>query len=290
MKQKTFKNIAFLLILLISGCFNHAGKKTDAPKNIIIFIGDGMGVGQLYAGMTVHGQRFNIEDFPYAGFIKTYSADNYVTDSGAAGTAIACGVKTNNGMIGVTPDGAPVSSITETANKNGLATGVVSTCVVTHATPASFVAHNARRSNAEEIASDFLKGTIDVFIGGGENHFRNRRDGQDLAIGLKEQGFDVVYTMDDLKKSTSAKIAGLLAKGDMPKAHEGRQGMLKDMTLKAIETLSKNPKGFVLMVSIAFRVISFSIPCLPALARGISPFASKPAIFVDVDFFRSSIV
>ena len=249
MKQKTFKNITFLLILLIvAGFTNCTDKKTETPKNIIIFIGDGMGVAQLSTAMTIHGQQFNIEKFPFAGLIKTQATNNYITDSAAAGTAIATGEKTNNGMIGVKPDGTSVSSITETANKNGLASGVVSTCVVTHATPASFVAHNARRGNAEDIASDFLKGTIDVFIGGGENHFRNRRDGEDLAIKLKEQGFDVVYTMDDLKKSTSPKLAGLLAKGDMPKAAEGRMGMLREMTIKAIETLSKNPKGFVLMV------------------------------------------
>ena len=248
MKQKTLKNFTFLLILLIIGFTNCVDKKTDAPKNIIIFIGDGMGVSQLYAAMTVHGQKFNIEEFPYAGLIKTYSADNYITDSGAAGTAIAAGEKTNNGMIGVKPDGTPVSSITETANKNGLASGVVSTSTITHATPASFVAHNAGRGNVEAIANDFLNGTIDVFIGGGENHFRRRRDSVDLTIELKEQGFDVVYTMEDLKSFTSTKIAGLLAKGDMPKAAEGRMGMLREMTIKAIETLSKNKKGFVLMV------------------------------------------
>ena len=239
------KNITFLLILLLVGFTNCADK---TPKNIIIFIGDGMGVAHLYAGMTVHGQQFNIEKFPFAGLSKTYSANNYVTDSGAAGTAIATGEKTNNGMIGVKPDSTFVSSITETANKNGLASGVVSTCVVTHATPASFVAHNAGRGNYEDIAVDFLKGTIDVFIGGGENHFRNRKDSVDLTIQLKEQGFDVVYTLEDLKKSTSTKLAGLLAKGDMPKAADGRMGMLREMTAKAIEILSKNKKGFVLMV------------------------------------------
>ena len=239
------KNITFLLILLLVGFTNCADK---TPKNIIIFIGDGMGVAQLSAAMTIHGQEFNLEKFPFAGLIKTHAADAYITESAAAGTAIATGVKTNNGMIGMKPDSTSVSSITETANKNGLASGVVSTSALTHATPAAFVAHNVGRDNYEEIASDFLNGTIDVFIGGGENHFRRRRDGEDLAIKLKEQGFEVVYNMDDLKKSTSPKLAGLLARGHMPKASEGRMGMLREMTLKAIETLSKNPKGFVLMV------------------------------------------
>ena len=248
MKQKTFKNITFLLIILTVGFTNCTDNKTDAPRNIIIFIGDGMGIDHLYAGMTIHGQKFNLEKFPFSGFSKTYSADNYITDSAAGGTAIAGGEKTNNGMIGVKPDNSLVSSITETANKNGLAAGVVSTSSITHATPASFVAHNAGRGNYEDIASDFLNGTIDVFIGGGENHFRKRRDGEDLTIKLKEQGFDVVYTVENLKKSTSPKLAGLLAGEHMPKAAEGRMGMLREMTAKAIETLSKNKRGFVLMV------------------------------------------
>ena len=147
MKQKTFKNIALLLILLSFGFSNCADKGKDTPKNIIIFIGDGMGVSQLYAAMTIHGQEFNIEKFPYAGLIKTYAADDYITESAAAGTAIATGIKTKNRMIGVKPDSSMVSSITETANKNGLASGAVSTSSITHATPAAFVAHNVARDN-----------------------------------------------------------------------------------------------------------------------------------------------
>ncbi|MBI5009703.1 MAG: alkaline phosphatase, partial [Bacteroidia bacterium] len=252
MSRKLIRYIVFSLFVVFSGCINdinsESGTLLPRAKNIILFIGDGMGVPHLYAGMTKNGQTFNLEEFPYSGLCKTYSTDNYITDSGAGGTAIASGQKTNNGMIGVKPDGTPVSSITEVAHNYGLATGVVSTSAITHATPASFVAHNAGRGNYEEIANDFLNGTIDVFIGGGEDHFRKRKDGLDLTVKLKEQGFDVVYNMEDLKKSQSSKLAGLLAKEHMQKASEGRQGMLSDMTKKAIETLGKNKKGFVLVV------------------------------------------
>lgn len=252
MKSNILKYLLLALVIVLPGFKSDSnsdqGIHSGKPKNIILFIGDGMGVSQLYAGMTVSSQPFNLEKFPYSGFSKTYSADNYITDSGAGGTAIACGVKTNNGMIGVRPDGTPVSSITEIAKRNGLATGVVSTSAITHATPASFVAHNSGRGNYEEIASDFLNGTIDVFIGGGEDHFRKRKDGVDLTVKLKEQGFDVVFTPDDMKNSGSDKLAALLAKEHMPKVTNGRQGLLSEMTLKAIETLSKNKKGFVLMI------------------------------------------
>lgn len=247
--KKKFRNIFILiLVLFISGCADKQADKQENPNNIIIFIGDGMGTAHLYAGMSTTSEPFTLEKFPYAGFSKTYSADNYITDSGAGGTAIACGVKTNNGMIGVKPDSTAVISIMEIAHKQGFATGVVSTSSVTHATPASFVAHNANRGNYEDIAKDFLNGTVDVFIGGGENHFRLRKDSADLAVNLKEKGFDVVYSIEDLKKSQSVKIAGLLAKEHMPSASEGRGNALSEMTKKAIETLSKNKKGFVLMI------------------------------------------
>ena len=195
---------------------------TDKPQNIILFIGDGMGVAQLYAGMTVSDKPYVISKFPYSGFSMTYSADNYITDSGAGGTAIACGIKTNNGMIGVKPDSSLAQSIMEIAHKNGFATGVVSTSAITHATPASFVAHNTDRGNYEDIAKDFLNGTIDLFIGGGEDHFRTRKDGADLTVNLKDQGFNVVYTLDELMNTDSKKIAGLLAKEHMPTVDGGK--------------------------------------------------------------------
>ena len=248
MKKKFRIPFILVLVLFVSGCADEIADIQENPNNIIIFIGDGMGTAHLYAGMSTTSEPFSLEKFPYSGFSKTYSADNYITDSGAAGTAIACGVKTNNGMIGVKPDSTALISIMEIAHKQGFATGVVSTSSVTHATPASFVAHNAGRGNYEDIAKDFLNGTVDVFIGGGENHFRLRKDSADLAVSLEEQGFDVVYTIDDLKKSQSGKIAGLLAKEHMPKASEGRGNALSEMTRKAIETLSKNKKGFVLMI------------------------------------------
>jgi alkaline phosphatase len=252
MQINLLKNLGLILVVLLTGCNSKdnsgSNNSSESPRNIILFIGDGMGVAEVYAGMTVSTAPLSIEKFPYSGFSKTYSADNYVTDSGAGGTAIACGVKTNNGMIGVTPDSVAVASIMEIAHRNGLATGVVSTSSITHATPASFVAHNVSRGNAEAIAADFLNGTIDLFLGGGEDNFRTRKDSVDLTLKLKEQGFAVVYNLDELKNVNSEKIAGLLAKGHMEQASAGRSDALMEMTKKAIEILSKNENGFVLMV------------------------------------------
>jgi alkaline phosphatase len=239
------------MVLIITGSFipvKKVNQRSDLPVNIIIFIGDGMGTAHIYAGITASDHPLNIERFPYAGFIKTYSSDNYITDSAAAGTAISSGIKTKNGMIGTSPDSTNAVSIMEIAHRNGLSTGLVSTSSITHATPASFVSHNVGRGNYEDIAADFLNGTIDVFIGGGENHFRKRKDGADLCAQLAGKGYDVVYDISELKNTRSSKIAGLLAGEHMPKVSEGRAGRLKEMTAKAIETLSRNKKGFILMV------------------------------------------
>ena len=252
MKIKPFSILTLLTIILISGCAVQDINKTKTPrpevKNIILFIGDGMGTAHVSAAMTVSEKPLSMESFPFSGFSKTYSSDNYITDSGAGGTAIACGVKTRNGMIGMGPDSVALTSIIEFAHKNGLATGVLSTSSVTHATPASFVAHNSGRGNYEDIAKDFMNGTVDVFIGGGEDHFRKRADGIDLTLKLKDQGYDVVYNMEELKNSGSLKIAGLLAKGQMQEASKGRSGMLAEMTRKAIETLRRDKDGFFMMV------------------------------------------
>ncbi|MDD4755874.1 MAG: alkaline phosphatase, partial [Prolixibacteraceae bacterium] len=152
--------------------------KSRKPKNIIFFIGDGMGVSQVHAALTANKGRLFIENLKYTGFSKTSSADNYITDSAAGGTALSSGVKTYNGAIGLDKDKNRVKTILEIAEEKGIATGLVSTSAITHATPASFIAHQPNRNMYEEIAADFLKTDIDVFIGGGYKHFTNRKDGR----------------------------------------------------------------------------------------------------------------
>lgn len=252
--MKASRNLVILLTLVFFVSTSSFVVQDKIPsfsrktKNIILFIGDGMGVAHLTAGMTVNGNTLNMMKFPYSGFSITQSADNYITDSAAGGTAIACGVKTNNGMIGVTPDNTSVASITEIVHSKGLSTGIVSTSAVTHATPASFVAHNSSRGNYEDIALHYLNGSVDVFMGGGEDHFRKRADGRDLADELEKQGFDLVYNIDELRATQSPRIAALLSRSHMPTVGEGRSGSLEEMTKKAIEVLSRDKDGFFLII------------------------------------------
>ncbi len=221
--------------------------KGDKPKNIILLIGDGMGVSQVFAGLTANKGHLFLENCKYIGFSKTQSADDYITDSAAGGTALSSGVKTYNGAIGVDVNKNPVKTILEEASENGFATGLVSTSSITHATPASFIAHQAGRGSYEDIAADFLKTNIDVFIGGGLDHFTKRADGRNLVDELEKKGYQVETDMKKIKKVKDGKLAGLTAN-----VHNGRMSERGDMlpvaTETALEILDNNKKGFFLMI------------------------------------------
>lgn len=239
------KKIFFVLAIAFIATSTSYAKN---PKNIIIMIGDGMGFNQVQAALTVNGGELNMAQFPYTGMEKTYSANDYITDSAAGGTAIACGVKTNNGMIAVTPDSVAAQSILTVAEKNGLSTGIVVTCNLTHATPATFYAHAGSRNSTQEIASWFPKSGIDVAIGGGISDFEKRKDGRNLSSELKTAGYEVVYSMDDAKKAPSnKKLLTLLAEDHPSKVNEGRD-YLPSAVEFALSRLSQNKKGFFLMV------------------------------------------
>ncbi|HUW92964.1 MAG TPA: alkaline phosphatase [Bacteroidales bacterium] len=243
------KFIIFTIFTVILVSFTAEKKEKDKPLNLIIFIGDGMGVDHVYAAMTRSGFTMTFPAFPVTGFSITSSANSYITDSAAAATAMATGERTNNGMIASSPDGTELTTVMEMAKSKGMSAGVISTSQITHATPAGFIAHEGARSDYFDIAGDFLTGTADVFIGGGKVHFANRKDSADLTVDLKKKGYDVVYNMEDLRNSTSDKLAGLMADVAMPSIAAGRDtGFLAAATSKAIEVLSGNPNGFILMV------------------------------------------
>jgi alkaline phosphatase len=223
-------------------------KKVKRPKNIILLIGDGMGTAQIYAGYTAKKGLMNITGMPVSGFSLTYSASDYITDSGAGGTALATGIKTNNYSIGVDPKGLPVRSILEMAEGQGLSTGLISTSAITHATPASFIAHTSNRSKYADIAFDFLRTDIDVFIGGGYNHFARRADSLNLTDSLKHRGYLVVRDLHEVDVPTTTRLAALLADEHLPSMAKGRGDMLPDATEMALKMLKRNKKGFFIMI------------------------------------------
>ncbi|MEJ7587791.1 MAG: alkaline phosphatase [Ferruginibacter sp.] len=249
--KKSF--ITFLCISTFSGSIAAQNKSISQrtkqhPKNIILLIGDGMGTSQIYAGLTANKGTLNLERCKSIGFHKNQSADNYVTDSGAGATAFSIGKKTYNGAIGVDATKLAHTTILEMAVKNKLATGLVVSCSITHATPASFIAHQTSRGMVEEIANDFLKTSIDVFIGGGKNHFDHRKDGKNLLDSLREKGYQVQDTLPEITRIKSGKLAGFIAMEEPPKVSEGRGDQLLQSTQTALHILQQNKKGFFLMI------------------------------------------
>jgi len=251
--RKLFVSSCFIFILipfLFAGNPGNRNKKIKSkhPKNIILLIGDGMGTAQIYAGYTAKKGIMNITGMPVSGFSVTYSADNYITDSGAGGTALATGVKTKNASIGVDAAGKPVTSILEMAEQRGLSTGLVATSTITHATPASFIAHTSNRSKYADIALDFLHTDIDVFIGGGYNHFARRADSLNLLDSLKARGYFVARDLKDVDIPSTNRLAALLADEHMPSMIKGRGNMLPDATEMALKILKRNKSGFFIMI------------------------------------------
>jgi len=256
-----FSSVIIFVLITFSLCSNQTTKEslqennkvnepknTGKVKNIILLIGDGMGIAQVTAAYTSNLKPLNMERCTVVGLHKTSSSDQYVTDSGAGGTALATGSKTKNGYIGVSSDKQPLKTILEYAEENGLSTGLVATSSITHATPASFIAHVPDRNNYDLIALDFLKTDVDVFIGGGEKFFNKRADNKDLVAQLITKNYQVVKTLEDLKNIKSGKIAALLAQEHMPTIAAQRGDMLSVSTQKALEILSQNEKGFFVMI------------------------------------------
>lgn len=248
-------NRSFLLLLFLFTTFSWSqtfepksnATQNDKPKNIIFLIGDGMGLSQVSASLYFNENPSNFERFEFIGLIKTSSSAELITDSAAAATAFASGVKTYNGAIGVTTDTISVPTIVELVSKKGYATGIVSTSSVVHATPASFYAHVKQRSLYEDIADFIPKSDLDFIAGGGTKFFNNRTDSKNLFRVLERNNFEVHTTALPTVLSEKKHII-LLAEDGMPKMLEGRGDFLPNATQLGINYLSQNESGFFFMV------------------------------------------
>lgn len=241
------KNVLTFALLICLSLTGFSQKKKN-PKNIILMVGDGMGVAQIYAGLTANHGKLNLEQCTIVGFHKNTASDKYVTDSAAGATAFSCGVKTYNGAIGVDASGKPVPTILEIAEQNGLATGLVATCSITHATPASFISHQPSRALDENIALDFLKTDVDVFIGGGRKFFSQRTDGLNLNDSLKARGYQIANSIAEVQQIKTGKLAAFLADEQQPKFSNGRGDELVKSTDVALQLLKGNKKGMFMMI------------------------------------------
>lgn len=220
------------------------GKKV---KNIIFMIGDGMGLEQLSTAWIVNNRHLNITDnFPYVGLQWTYSASKLVTDSAAAGTALATGSKTNNGMIAMSPDGQPLETLSEYAKSKGKKTGTSVVCRICDATPAVFSTHAPHRDSLYNITAQFVDSKLDFLFGGGLRWWENRPDGRDLTAEVEAKGYTFVKTVEDLNAVQNGPVIALTSYMELPAALD-RNGAHQASVVKALELLD-NKDGFFLMV------------------------------------------
>jgi alkaline phosphatase len=259
-------------------------QERDSAKNVILLIGDGMGFPQLtLARIEKSNENLSeyasvdlfMDEMEQTGYVSTFSANSFVTDSAPAATAMATGQKTNNGVLSqdktaitMKKDGNNLTTILELAEKEGLSTGLITTTRITHATPAAFYAHVDNRDNESEIADQLLKSGTDVILGGGLQYFiggnhtdptgkmGKRGDERDLLADFSSHGYVLVFNGTGLKEIDAAKtdrLLGLFSSSHMQYeleriSSEEMQPSLALMTEKAIDILSRNPKGFFLMV------------------------------------------
>lgn len=261
------RRMRFLFSLLLFGALLLPGNApAGQARNIILMIGDGMGPSQfgaawLYSNRILNRELGMVEVMKdgRTAYLVNDTADAIVTESAAAATQMACGVKVPASAVGMGSDGeTPCTTILEWARARGKVTGLVTTSGITDATPAAFAAHVAHRSDEASVAVQQLRLGVEVLMGGRRQFFLpetspggRRKDDRNLLEEARAAGYAVVGTADELKAVQSAKILGLFHMGNMSfeiDRRKTREPSLAEMTGKALQVLSQGPKGFFVMI------------------------------------------
>ncbi|MEX1269203.1 MAG: alkaline phosphatase [Balneolaceae bacterium] len=244
--------LIFSFIASVVSC-NTSEQQTEIPKNIILLIGDGMGYPQVTATEYVHGS-LNMTGMPYAGSVFTHANDHRVTDSASSATTYASGYKTNNGMIGMAPDGTPLESIAHYASEIGKRTALMATSRITHATPASFAVHHESRSDEFIIAEKFVNSGIDMILGAGTDYFLPeveggaRPDERNLIAEMQELGYLFIDDENELDQMAGQeKVIVFLEGGDL-QTYPDRGDQAARITMAALDELSRHQEGFFMMI------------------------------------------
>jgi len=207
--------------------------KKSPVKNVILLIGDGMGLAQIYAGYTGNFGQLNLLQLLNIGFSKTTSEDSYITDSAAGATAMASGKKTNNRHVGVDATGTSLPTIPDLIAPLGMKSAIISSGDITDATPGAFFGHNKERYQMDSIALGMLKSPVSILIGAGEQHFTG------ISDQLKSKGYSYHTDLAALESITSQQFI-LLNDSAKRSIYQGRGNFLSRSLQKSMRTLSTN--------------------------------------------------
>ncbi|WP_316752406.1 alkaline phosphatase [Pedobacter gandavensis] len=215
-------------------------------KNVILLIGDGMGLAQIHAGYIANHGQLNMSNIRNIGFSQTAAADAGNTDSAAGASAMATGAKTNNRYIGVGPDGRKMTNLVDTLAGYGIKSGIISVGDLTDATPAAFYAHQIDRAMSGEIATDLVQSKVEILVGSNQRSFLKNKDGE-LMNKLKTQGFQLSTQAKDFYGHREGKHLVLLPDSATRPVKDGRGELLKESLQHTLQILSANNNGFFIM-------------------------------------------
>ena len=239
----------YILLLFVAFTLN---AQNQIPKNIIFLIGDGMGINYVAASY-LNDKNNPYKDFKSIGFSVTQSADKLITDSAAGATVLATGYRTLNRYISIDSTGNPLKTIFQFAKEKGKSVGLVVTSSVTNATPAAFYAHIDDRGRETDIAFQLSQTELDLIIGGGKQFFLpdviggSRKDDMNLIDSMQFRGWNFFEKFDGQSIAVTDKVLCLLEKNGL-KHSSDRYYTLGEMTKAALDNLSNNQNGFVLLV------------------------------------------
>lgn len=236
------------------------------PFAVIVFVADNLAPSQVSAARIFAGGagfRFRLESLPHTALASAPAADYAVADSAAAATALSVGRAVNRGSVGLGPDGNPLESLFETARAAGRATGLVANTALTAPAAAAFYARATNADDAPALALQLVEsGSLNVVLGGGmtqlvpEAQGGARPDGRDLLLDLRQRGFDIVRTREELDNTPgwrSPQVFGVFADGDLAfvedQSRYASQPRLADLVRRGIELLQFNRKGYLLVVN-----------------------------------------
>jgi len=274
-KSMCFMVFALLAFTYFSDVATAKTMEKGKPHNVIIIIADGCGSEHYTLARWFKGSPLSI-DAILVGGVKTFIADSVVADSAPTATAYATGYRTSDKLIGLGPKAGsltilteptpvmrykPLATVLEGARLRGMATGIVSTSRVSHATPAGYIAHVPSRSQEDTIMEQAVYQNIDVVMGGGGQYLLpksaggKRTDGENLKSVLRKKGYILAQSRDDLTAFVTGRLFGMFSESHMEpeidrQEFAPKQPSLEEMTIKAIEILSqkRGSKGFFLMV------------------------------------------